>query len=84
MLAVEIDEKGHTNRDFNFEGKRQEALEKKTYDLDCEVGNIEAFIDDFKNKKNKRTRRQNKRKRRKIKQKNKITRNQTNRTRIQK
>ena len=28
-LAVEIDEKGHTNRDLKFEQKRQEALEKK-------------------------------------------------------
>ena len=65
-LAVEIDEKGHTDRDFIFEEKRQKALEKKLgckfirintsnakngYDLDYEVGNIEAFIDEFKNKK---------------------------------
>ena len=28
-LAVEIDEKGHTDRDLIFEQKRQEALEKK-------------------------------------------------------
>ena len=49
-----------------FEEKRQEALEKKLdckfirintsnakndYDLDYEVGNIEAFIDEFPNKK---------------------------------
>ena len=27
-LAVEIDEKGHTDRDVIFEQKRQEALEK--------------------------------------------------------
>ena len=27
-LAVEIDEKGHTDRDLIFEEKRQEALEK--------------------------------------------------------
>ena len=27
-LAVEIDEKGHTDRDLTFEQKRQEALEK--------------------------------------------------------
>ena len=66
LLTVEIDEKGHTDRDFIFEEKRQEALEKKLgckfirintsnakngYDLDYEVGNIEAFIDEFKNKK---------------------------------
>ena len=65
-LAVEIDEKGHTDRDFNFEVKRQKALEKKLgckfirintsnakngYDLDYEVGNTETFIDEFKNKK---------------------------------
>ena len=56
--------------DLIFEEKRQKALEKKLgckfirintsnakngYDLDYEVGNIEAFIDEFKNKKNKRT-----------------------------
>ena len=28
-LAVEIDEKGHTDRDLIFEEKRQKALEKK-------------------------------------------------------
>ena len=64
LLAVEIDEKGHIDRDLIFEKKRQEALEKKLgckfmrintsnakngYDLDYEVGNIEAFIDEFKN-----------------------------------
>ena len=66
LLAVEIVEKGHTDRDLIFEDKRQKALEKKLgckfirintsnakngYDLDYEVGNIEAFIDEFKNKK---------------------------------
>ena len=65
-FAVEIDEKGHTDRDFIFEEKRQKALEKKLgckfirinasnaengYDLDYKVGNIETFIDEFKNKK---------------------------------
>ena len=29
LLAVEIDEKGHTDRDLIFEEKRQKALEKK-------------------------------------------------------
>ena len=29
FLAVETDEKGHTDRDLSFEEKRQEALEKK-------------------------------------------------------
>ena len=61
LLAVEIDEKGHI-----FEEKRQKALERKLgckfirintsnakngYDLDYEVGNAQAFIDEFKNKK---------------------------------
>ena len=65
-LAIEIDEKGHTDRDFIYEEKRQKALEKKLgckfirintsnakngYDLDYEVDNIETFIDEFKNKK---------------------------------
>ena len=66
FLAVEIDEKGHSDRDIIFEEKRQKALEKKLgckfnrintsnakngYDLDYEVGNVQAFIDEFKNKK---------------------------------
>ena len=65
-MAVEIDENGHTDRDIIFEEKRQEALEKKivckfirintsnaenSYDLGYEVGNVQAFIDAFKNKK---------------------------------
>ena len=29
ILAVEINEKGHTDRDLIFEDKREEALEKK-------------------------------------------------------
>ena len=57
-MAVEIDEKGHTDRYSIFEEKRQEALEKKIgcknakigYDLDYEVGKIEAFIDEFKDR----------------------------------
>ena len=91
LLAVEIDEKGHTDRDLVFEEKRQEALEKTChkfvtvntsnakngYDLDYEV-------DNFKNKKIKRTKRQNKRKRRKLKSKNKRTTSQNKRTRRQK
>ena len=63
---MEIDEKGHTGRDIIFEEKRQKALEKKLgckfirintsnakngYDLDYEIGNVQAFIDEFKNKK---------------------------------
>ena len=66
FLAVEVDEKGHTDRDIIFAEKRQKALEKKLgckfirintsnakngYDLDYQVGNVQAFIDEFKNKK---------------------------------
>ena len=66
LLAVEIDEKENTARDLIFEEKRQEELEKKLgckfirintnnakngHDLDYEVGNIEAFTDEIKNKK---------------------------------
>ena len=73
FLAVEIDEKGHTDRDIIFEEKRQKALEKKLgckfirintsnvkngYDLDYEVGNIEAFIDELKNQKIKKLEKQ--------------------------
>ena len=63
FLAVDIDEKGHTDRDIIFEEKRQKASEKKLgckfikintsnakngSDLDYGVGNAEAFIDEFK------------------------------------
>ena len=71
FFAVETDERWHTDRDFIFEEKRQKALEKNLgckfirintsnakngYDLDYEVGNVQAFIDEFKNKKIKETR----------------------------
>ena len=66
FLAVEVDEKAHIDRDVIFEEKRQKALEKNLgckfirintsnakngYDLEYEVGNVQAFIDEFKNKK---------------------------------
>ena len=60
-LAIEIDEKGHTDRDLIFEEKRQKALEKKlnctfirintskeNYDADYEVSRIQTFISQFK------------------------------------
>ena len=56
-LAVEIDEKGHTDRDLIFEEKRQKALEKKlncefirintsreNYDASYETSRIQTFI----------------------------------------
>ena len=66
-LAVEIDEKGHTDRDLIFEEKRQKALEKKlnctfirintskeNFDVDYEASRIETFISQFKENKNKK------------------------------
>ena len=63
FLAIEIDEKGHTDRDPIFEEKRQKALEKKLnsefirinmskegYDADYEASRIQAFISKFKDK----------------------------------
>ena len=63
-LAVEIDEKGHTDRDLIFEKKRQEALEKKrnctfirintsreNFDVDYEASRIQTFISQFKDNK---------------------------------
>ena len=63
-LAVEIDEKGHTDRDLIFEKKRQEALEKKlncefirintsreNFDVDYEASRIQVFISQFKDNK---------------------------------
>ena len=60
FLAVEIDEKGHTDRDLIFEQKRQKALEKKlnctffrintskeNYDADYEASRKETFISNF-------------------------------------
>ena len=55
-LAVEIDEKGHTDRDVIFEQKRQNALEKKlnctfirintreNFDVDYEASKIQVLI----------------------------------------
>ena len=64
ILAVEVDEKGNTDRDLIFEKKRQEALEKtldcnfisinpskENYDADYEIVRIQTFISKFKNKK---------------------------------
>ena len=60
FLAVEIDEKGHTDRDLIFEQKRQEALEKKlnckfirintsreNYDADYKASRIQTFLSNF-------------------------------------
>ena len=85
LLVVEIDEKGQTDRGTIFEEKRQEALQKKIgckfirintsnakngYNLDNQVGNVQTFIDEFKNKKIKKTKRQKKKKNKKNQAKN--------------
>ena len=63
FLAVEIDEKSHTDRDLIFEEKRQKALEKtlncefirintsrKNYGADHEASGIQRFVSKFKDK----------------------------------
>ena len=63
FLAVEIDDKGHSDRDLIFDEKRQKALEKKlnwtfirintskaNYDKDYEASRIQMFISKFKEK----------------------------------
>ena len=60
FLGVDIDEKGHTDRDLIFEEKRQKALEKKldctfirintskeNYDADYEASRIQTYISNF-------------------------------------
>ena len=44
FLAVEIHEKGHTDRELIFEQKRQEALEKK---LNCKFIRINTSKENF-------------------------------------
>ena len=66
FLAVEIDEKGHTDRDLIFEEKRQKALEKtlncefirintsrKNYDADHEASGTQRLLVSLKTKKKK-------------------------------
>ena len=63
-LVVEIDEKGHTDRDLIYEQKRQKPLEKKlnctfirintsreNFDADYEASEIQTFISQFKDNK---------------------------------
>ena len=81
-LAVDIDDKGHTDRDLKFEEKRQEALEKKlnctfirintsreNFDADYEASEIQTFISQFKDNKIKERDNQNKELEDKIKEK---------------
>ena len=63
LLAVEIDEKGHTDRDLTFEEKKQKTLEKKLgckldrintnkegYDADYETRRMQSFISKLKDR----------------------------------
>ena len=63
-LAVEIDEKGHTDRDLEFEEKGQKATEKKlnctfirintskeSFNVDHQASRIKTFISQFKDNK---------------------------------
>ena len=63
LLAVEIDGKGHTDRNLIFEEKRQKSLEKELgckfirintskdgYDADYEASIIQTFISQFKDR----------------------------------
>ena len=85
LLAVEIDDKGHTDRNLLFEEKIQEALEKKLGckfitintskkgEEDYEIDKIQTFISKFKNRKLRKLKNR-------IKQKNKITRRRNKKT----
>ena len=65
-LAVEVDQKGYTDRDLIFEQKGQKTLEKKTnctftrintskenFEIDYEACRIQTFISQFKDNENK-------------------------------
>ena len=85
---MEINEKGHTDRDLIFEEKRQKALEKKLgrkfikintskegYNADYEASKVQTFISEFKNEKLKKLEelnQKNKRTRRRNKKKLKL------------
>ena len=81
-LAVETDEKGHTDRDLIFEEKRQKAIEKKLnckfiiintskeiFDVDYEVTRIQVFISQFKDNEIKKGDNKNKKLENEIKEK---------------
>ena len=81
-LAIEIDEKGHTDRDLIFEEKRQKAIEKKLnckfiiintskeiFDVDYEVSRIQVFISQFKDNEIKKGDNKNKKLENEIKEK---------------
>ena len=60
-LAVEVDEKGQTDRDLIFEKRDKKHkfdskfiminTSKENHDADCEIGRIKIYISVFKNKK---------------------------------
>ena len=85
LLAVKIDEKGHTDINLIFEEKRQKALEKKLgckfirtntskegYIADYEASRVQTFISEYKNEKLKRLEESNQKNKR-TKRRNKKT-----------
>ena len=48
LLAVDIDEKGHTDRDLIFEEKRQETLEKKLCCKFIRINTSKRYDEDYK------------------------------------
>ena len=44
MLAIEIDENGHSDRNIDYEVKRQKSIEQE---LDCKFIKIDPDIEDF-------------------------------------
>ena len=90
IFAVEIDEKGHTDRNQNDKNEKQTKIEKcsdckffhrinldtEGFDIFLEISKIKDYIIQSNEKKNKRTRKQNKRTRRE----NKRSRKQNKRT----
>ena len=59
ILFLKKKDKKHQKK--NLINKTNTSNAKNGYNLDYEIGNIEEFIDQFKNKKNKRIRKRNKR-----------------------
>ena len=81
---MEIDEKGHNDRDLIFEEKRQKVLEKQLgckfirinaskegYNADYETNRVQAFISNFKNRELKKLEKESNKKMKKVKEENK-------------
>ena len=84
LSAVEIDEKGHTDRDLIFEEKRQKVLEKQLgckfirtnaskegYNADYETNRVQAFISKIKHRELKKLEKESNKKMKELKDENK-------------